>query len=186
MNEFLSKYSTNDKYRKIQDRKVTQPILKYLLMVTIQYNSNWLINTQYRCDYTKAHAGHVMLQPDRASPSVVFQQSNARISFSQVQWVFIVKHYLASCSYLTCQNEFRVTFPDSPVPIKSTISCLVNCFHDTGSVQDRHHSGRPSVLSDYSLTISVKLCYALHENHCENFLFRVDYPTEVYIRLQRF
>jgi hypothetical protein len=30
-----------------------QPILKYLLMVAIQYNSNGLTNT-YRCDYTRA------------------------------------------------------------------------------------------------------------------------------------
>jgi hypothetical protein len=43
------------------DRKVMQPILKYLLVVAIQYNSIGLINTQYRCDYTRAHAGHVML-----------------------------------------------------------------------------------------------------------------------------
>jgi hypothetical protein len=43
------------------DRKVTQPILKYLLRVAIQYNSIELINTQYRCDYTRSHAGHVML-----------------------------------------------------------------------------------------------------------------------------
>jgi hypothetical protein len=41
--------------------KVTQPILKYVLMVAIQNNSIWLINTQYRCDYTRSHAGHVML-----------------------------------------------------------------------------------------------------------------------------
>jgi hypothetical protein len=43
------------------DRKFTQTILKYLLMVAIQYNSIGLKNTQYRCDYTRAHAGHVML-----------------------------------------------------------------------------------------------------------------------------
>jgi hypothetical protein len=43
------------------DRKVTQLILKYLLMVAIQYNSTEFLNTQYRCDYTRAHAGHVML-----------------------------------------------------------------------------------------------------------------------------
>jgi hypothetical protein len=43
------------------DRKVTQSILKYLLMFAIQYNSTELINTQYRCDYTRAHAGHVIL-----------------------------------------------------------------------------------------------------------------------------
>jgi hypothetical protein len=50
------------------------------------------------------------------------------MSFSQVQRVFIVEHYLASRSYLTCQNEFRDTFLDSPVPNKSTVSHLVNRF----------------------------------------------------------
>jgi hypothetical protein len=48
---------------------------------------------------------------------------SARMSFSQVQQVFTVEHYLVSCAYLTCQNEFWNTFPDSPVPNKSTISC---------------------------------------------------------------
>jgi hypothetical protein len=43
------------------DPKVTQPILKYLLMVAIQYSSIGLINTQYRCDYTRVAVGHVML-----------------------------------------------------------------------------------------------------------------------------
>jgi hypothetical protein len=51
---------------------------------------------------------------------------SARMSSSQVQQVFIVEHYLASCSYLTCQNEFRDKFPDSPVPNELTISCLVH------------------------------------------------------------
>jgi hypothetical protein len=71
--------------------------------------------------------------------------------FPQVQRVFTDKHYLASRSYLTYQNEFRDTFQNSPVPNKSTISCLVNSFHDTGSVQGRNRSGRASVLSDNSL-----------------------------------
>jgi hypothetical protein len=35
--------------------------VKIFMMVAIQYNSIRLINTQYRCDYTRAHAGHVML-----------------------------------------------------------------------------------------------------------------------------
>jgi hypothetical protein len=43
------------------DQKVTQPILKHLLIVAIKYNSTGLINTKYRCDYTRAHAGHIML-----------------------------------------------------------------------------------------------------------------------------
>jgi hypothetical protein len=55
---------------------------------------------------------------------------NARMSFSQVQRVFIVEHYLASRFY-TCQNEFRDPFPESPVLNRSTISRLVNRFRDT-------------------------------------------------------
>jgi transposase len=73
------------------------------------------------------------------------------MSFSHVQRVFIVEHYLASRSYLNFQKEFRDTFPYSPVPNKSTVSRLVNRFRDTGSVQDRNRSGRPLVLSDDSL-----------------------------------
>jgi hypothetical protein len=62
--------------------------------------------------------------------------------------MFIVKHYLASRSYLTFQNEFRDKFPNSPMPNKSTISRLVNRFRDTGSMQVRNRSGQPLVLSD--------------------------------------
>jgi hypothetical protein len=64
--------------------------------------------------------------------------------------MFIVEHHLAPRSYLTYQNEFRGTFPDSPVPNKSTVSRLVK-LRDTGSVQDRNRSGRPSVLTVDSL-----------------------------------
>jgi hypothetical protein len=55
--------------------------------------------------------------------------------FSYVRWMFIVEHYLESHSYLTCQNEFMDTFPDSPVPNKSTMYRLVNHFHDSGTLQ---------------------------------------------------
>jgi Fe2+ or Zn2+ uptake regulation protein len=54
------------------------------------------------------------------------------MSFSQVQQVFIVEHYLASRSYLTYQNEFKDALPDSPVTNKSTVSRLMNRFRDTG------------------------------------------------------
>jgi hypothetical protein len=40
------------------DQKVTQPILKYLLMVAIQYNLIGLINTQCRCDYKSPRRSH--------------------------------------------------------------------------------------------------------------------------------
>jgi hypothetical protein len=39
-------------------------------------------------------------------------------------------------------------FRDSPVTNKSTVSRPVKRFRDTGSVQDRNRSGRPSVFSD--------------------------------------
>jgi hypothetical protein len=86
----------------------------------------------------RAHAGN-LLSPVRQLSS---NSRRARMSFSQVQLVFIVEHYLASRSYLTCQNEFRDILPDSPVPNKSTISRLVNRFHDreacrTETVQTR-------------------------------------------------
>jgi hypothetical protein len=70
--------------------------------------------------------------------------------FSQVQRQFTVEYCHASRSYLTCQNELWDTFPGSPVQNESTVSRLVNRFHETGSAQDRNRSGRPSVLRDDS------------------------------------
>jgi hypothetical protein len=40
---------------------VKRPILKYLLMVEIQYSSIVLIITQYPCDYARVKTGQVML-----------------------------------------------------------------------------------------------------------------------------
>jgi hypothetical protein len=88
------------------------------------------------------------------------------MSFLQVLRVF-VEYYLASRSYLTCQNEFTDTFPDSPVPNKSTISCLVNRFRNTGSVQDRNRSGRPSVLMQQCFLFSdFNVIYFLTNRTC--------------------
>jgi hypothetical protein len=91
-----------------------------------------LMNTQYCCylqDPTQVTSCCNLLAPVH---QLSFNRQSARMSFSQVQQMFIVEHYLASRSYLTCQNRFRDTFPDSRVPNKST-SCLVNCFRDTGT-----------------------------------------------------
>jgi hypothetical protein len=107
-------------------RKVTQPILKYLLMVAFQYSSIGFINKSPR------GSRHVVTC-SRQSVSCLHSRST-RMSFLQVQRVFIVEHYLASRSYLACQNEFMDTFPDSPVPNKSTMSRLVNRFCDTGTL----------------------------------------------------
>jgi hypothetical protein len=110
------------------DQKATQPILKYLLMVAVQYNSTGLINTHIAVtiqEPTQVTSCCNLLAPVR---QLSLNSRSARMSFSQVQRAFIVEDYLASRSYLTCQNEFRDTFPDSPVPNKSTISRLVNRF----------------------------------------------------------
>jgi hypothetical protein len=144
------------------DWKFTQPILKCLLMIAIQYNSSGLINTHIVVtiqEPTHVTSCYNLLAPVRQLSS---NSRIARMSFSQVQLMFIVEHYLAYRSYVTCQYQFRDTFPDSPVPNKSTVSRLVNRFRDTRSVQDRNHSDWPSVLGDNSLAmLSVHLCYAL-------------------------
>jgi hypothetical protein len=41
---------------------------------------------------------------------------------------------VASRFCLTCQNEFRDTFPDFPVPHTSTVSRAVNRLRNTGTV----------------------------------------------------
>jgi hypothetical protein len=68
--------------------------------------------------------------------------------FSQVQQVFIVEHYLASRSYLTCQNQIKDTFLIPPVSNKSGASRPVNRVCATGRVHDRNSFGRIPVLSD--------------------------------------
>jgi hypothetical protein len=120
-------------------------------VITIKYNSIELINT---------HVAVTVQQPTQVTSccnllAPVSQLSSkcqsARMSFSRVQRVFIVENCLAFRSYLICQNEFRDTFPDSPVLNKWTTCHLVNRFCDTGSVQERNLSGRPSVLIHASL-----------------------------------
>jgi hypothetical protein len=63
---------------------------------------------------------------------------------------------LAHHSYLTWHSKSADTLPNSPAPNKLTISHLVNCFHETGSVQDRNHSNCPSMLSDTVWTTPTK------------------------------
>jgi hypothetical protein len=89
---------------------------------------------------------------------------SVRMSFSQAQRVFIVEHYLASRSYLNCQNAFTDIFPDSPVPNKSTVSRLVNRFSDTGSMQDRNRSVASNMRK------RVNACIAEHGGHFQHVL----------------
>lgn len=81
---------------------------------------------------------------------------------------------------------FRDAFSDSPLPNKSTVSCPVNRFHDSRSVQDRIVPLDIRCCVTIFWTISVKLCYPLDGSNWGNFLFRVDLPSKVYIRLKSF
>jgi transposase len=65
--------------------------------------------------------------------------------------VFSLEHYFSTRSYAECQNAFRNSFPDSVVPNTSTVHRLVERFCETGSIGEKRHSGRPSVLSNDSL-----------------------------------
>jgi hypothetical protein len=75
--------------------------------------------------------------------------SLSAVSSTQVRSFF--EHYLALRSQLTCQNEFRDTFSDSPVPkANQQLSRLVIRFRNAGNVQKRKRPGRASVLSDHT------------------------------------
>jgi hypothetical protein len=59
--------------------------------------------------------------PSHKDSRSVFQESNR-----SVRPVFIAEHHLTSRSYSACQNEFRDTFSEFPVPIRSTASRLMS------------------------------------------------------------
>jgi hypothetical protein len=102
------------------------------------------------------------------------------LSFSWVQQVIIVKHYLASCSCLTCQVKFRDTFSNSLMP-----NWPLFPWH-------RKHAGQ----KPFWLTFGVKwwqfghyLSNFLHSSwkSLRKFFFlRLSYPVLVYISLQIF
>jgi hypothetical protein len=71
--------------------------------------SLWLYNSPRR----SCHVATCLRQSVRCLSTVEVQGC-----IFHTQRVFIVEHYLASRSFLTCHNEFRDTFPDSPVPNK--------------------------------------------------------------------
>jgi hypothetical protein len=65
--------------------------------------------------------------------------------------VFLFLKITFPLSYPEFQNAFINSFPDSVVPNKPTIQCLVELFRETGCIGEKCRSGRPSVLSNDSL-----------------------------------
>lgn len=91
------------------------------------------------CDYTSAKQTHF---------NYFFSSWRANMLSLQLQQAFTVKQYLASHPYITCKNQFWGEFSNYHVPHKWTVSCLVNCLHDTNSMQDRKCSCQALVSYD--------------------------------------
>jgi hypothetical protein len=58
------------------------------------------------------------------------------MKFTTEQHVFIVESFTRKKTYRKCILKFRRKYPDSPVPIASCVSKLVQKWRATGSVCD--------------------------------------------------
>lgn len=67
-----------------------------------------------------------------------------KMQLTDEQRVFVVKRYFQTRSYQQVQEEFRIRFPDRPVPQKTTIKKNVEKYEEHGTSQNRNkgHSGR--------------------------------------------
>jgi hypothetical protein len=65
--------------------------------------------------------------------------------------VFILEHYFAPKSLAALREGFSNAYPDEEVANKTTIHRLVTTFRDTGSVCDRKHVRRRTVLAAETL-----------------------------------
>jgi hypothetical protein len=75
---------------------------------------------------------------------------------------FVMKHYFCNESYALCQEAFQETFSDNTVPNKTTIYRIITKFEETGSVCDRTHNRRSTVLNDDTLEdvrLSLLFCF---------------------------
>jgi hypothetical protein len=71
--------------------------------------------------------------------------------YSRAECVFILEHYFASKLSAGVRETFSNAYPDNEVPNKTTIHRLVTKFPATGSVCDREHVRRRTVLTDETL-----------------------------------
>jgi hypothetical protein len=67
------------------------------------------------------------------------------------QRIFVVKHYFRKESYALCQEAFQEAFPNDTLPNRKTICRIITKFEETGSVCDRKHNRRRTVLNDDTL-----------------------------------
>jgi hypothetical protein len=77
--------------------------------------------------------------------------ASANMVYSRAERMFILEHYFASKSFAAVREAFINAYSDRKVPYKITIHRLVTKFRDTGSVCDRKHVRRRTVLTDETL-----------------------------------
>jgi hypothetical protein len=75
------------------------------------------------------------------------------------QRIFVVKHYFRNESYALCE-AFQEALPNDTVLNKTTIYRIITKFEETGSVCDRKHNHRHTVLNDDTLE-DVRLSFVL-------------------------
>ena len=73
--------------------------------------------------------------------------SYANMFFTQDQRVALLEFYFENKSYASCVAKFQLKFLNAPVPGKQTLYDLVHRFRETGSVNSKPRSGRPSALT---------------------------------------
>lgn len=69
------------------------------------------------------------------------------MSLSRNQRIVLLEAYFECKSYERCKDVWRNKYPNSAIPSKDTLYRLVRRFRNTGSVEDKHRSGRPKVLT---------------------------------------
>jgi hypothetical protein len=133
-------------YKYIIPYRIRKIDWKWSPSMSVHISANWRMRHEYvsfqpilakkvYTGWSKNHAIHIKIFNDSCN-SIQFDCINKHtISL----WLYRSRHVVTcsrqSVSYLSTvavqgclQNEFRDTFPDSPVPNKSTVSRLVNRF----------------------------------------------------------
>lgn len=76
---------------------------------------------------------------------------NVNMVLNNNERIFVVEEYLKTQSFLSCQEAFEVKFPGVSIPNKSSIYRLIKKFKETGSVGNKKHNRRRTVLNEEML-----------------------------------
>jgi hypothetical protein len=87
--------------------------------------------------------------------------------YSRAERVFIHEYYFASKSFAAVREAFNNAYPDKEVPNKTTVHRVVTKFRDTGSVYNRKHVRRRTLLifSASAAKLFLKFFLTKNEKH---------------------